>query len=393
MEKDQLKYSGDYSKILEGNKIFDKIAYISKYTKIPAYVVGGFVRDGILGVKSKDIDVTIVGNAKEFATYLRDSIIYDGDKTASLTVYETYGTVQLKTKEYGEIEFVTARNESYSRNSRNPECHPGTLYEDLVRRDLTFNAMAISLCGDETNGMLIDLFGGLNDLKNKIARTPIDPNQTFSDDPLRMLRTIRFATKYHCTIDKTTFNGITDNVERIRIIVNERIHDELTKILSYSNSYDGIRLLYECGLANVIFNISYGLDDYRYQLLYSIMKKIDDFDYTNYGMNYDDISNIKQDLKWISIIAQKDDIKTELVSKSDFIKRCDAIGHFVTRDAPRQYAIYQLSKDFLSISIGKFDNKNTFIKIRETLINSSKYKYNSTYNNKIWTIAFIYYNF
>lgn len=385
MEKEVLTYSGDYSELLKGNKIFDKISYVSKHTKIPAYVVGGFVRDAILGVKSKDIDVTIVGNAKAFATYLRDYIIYEGDKTASITVYETYGTVQLKTAEYEEVEFVTARNESYSRDSRNPECHPGTLYEDLIRRDLTFNAMAISLCGDETNGMLIDLFGGLDDLKNRIARTPIDPSQTFSDDPLRMLRTIRFATKYHCIIEKHTYDGIRENRERIKIIVKERIHDELNKILSYSNSYEGMRLLYKCEMADIIFDM-YAIPNHY---VCALLKIIDEFNYSDYGINDSDVEAIKQDLKWISVIAPSMRSMT-VITKSDFIKKCEHVGCYVSKDSPRQYAIHKLCLDFMVIAMWATDKKRSYTKVREFLINSGKYNYDSVYNSKLWVIAFLY---
>lgn len=250
----------DTKKILtdeQHSELFHKISKISDKTGFPAFVVGGYVRDRILGIPSDDIDVTIVGDSRVFCEEL--SKHFDD---AKVSYFDTYGTSQLNTKEYGEIEFVTARCESYERNNRNPHCTPGTLKDDLSRRDLTINAMAISLCGHGASdnedyyqyGTLVDMFGGFDDLTNKIARTPIEPHTTFSDDPLRMLRVVRFCGKYSLSVFPVVYKFICENAHMIKYIVPERIGTELEKMLSQSKdgSSTCVELLYNTKLLDNI---------------------------------------------------------------------------------------------------------------------------------------------
>lgn len=207
------------------------------------YVVGGFVRDSIMHRPIKhDFDFVTVGSGIELATAVADALGH----RKSLAVYRAYGTAQMR---HGKIdlEFVGARRESYNRDSRNPIVEDGTLTDDLSRRDFTVNAMAISVTPDNF-GELIDLFGGVDDICDKIIRTPLDPVITFSDDPLRMLRAIRFATTLQFDIEPETFEAIADNVDRIDIIVPDRIKDELQKIMAAPKPSTGWDLLLKSGL-------------------------------------------------------------------------------------------------------------------------------------------------
>jgi len=227
--------------------VFKKIAHAAEELGVPCYVIGGFVRDKLIGRPTKDADIVCVG----------DGIVL-AHKTASLfqpvpavSFFKTYGTAQIKQDNW-EIEFVGARKESYQYHSRNPEVVPGTLEDDLNRRDFTINALAISL--NKTDyGRLLDPFGGLKDMEKKIIKTPLNPDQTFSDDPLRMMRAIRFAAQLQFTIDENTWNGIKQNTERIRIITQERITEELNKILLSDKPSIGFDLLYRSGLLHIIF--------------------------------------------------------------------------------------------------------------------------------------------
>lgn len=227
--------------------VFKKIAHAAEELGVPCYVIGGFVRDKLIGRPTKDADIVCVGDGIALA-----------HKTASLflplpvvSFFKTYGTAQIKQNNW-EIEFVGARKESYQYHSRNPEIVPGTLEDDLNRRDFTINALAISL-NNTDYGRLVDPFGGLKDLEKKIIKTPLNPDQTFSDDPLRMMRAIRFAAQLQFTIDETTWNGIKQNTERIRIITQERITEELNKILLSEKPSIGFDLLYRSGLLHIIF--------------------------------------------------------------------------------------------------------------------------------------------
>lgn len=210
------------------------------------YVVGGYVRDILLERPSKDIDFVTVGSGIEVAEAVAKEL---GPRT-SLAVFRTYGTAQVKSRDV-ELEFVGARRESYTRNSRNPIVEDGTLEDDQQRRDFTVNAMAI--CVNKDNyGVLIDPFDGIGDMERRIIRTPLDPDITFSDDPLRMMRAIRFATQLGFDIYPETFDAITRNKERINIITRERIVDELMKIMKSAKPSRGFYLLKKCGLLDLI---------------------------------------------------------------------------------------------------------------------------------------------
>lgn len=210
------------------------------------YVVGGYVRDLILNRHSKDIDFVTVGSGIELAETLAKKL----GKRARVNVYRNFGTAQVRTADM-ELEFVGARRESYNRNSRKPIVEDGTLDDDLSRRDFTINALALCVNKDRF-GELVDKFDGLSDMERRTIRTPLDPNITFSDDPLRMMRAIRFATQLRFKIDYATFEAIKDNVERISIISAERIYSELTKIMESSKPSIGWMLLYDSGLLSAI---------------------------------------------------------------------------------------------------------------------------------------------
>ena len=227
--------------------IFDIIVEAAASENMDAYVIGGFVRDAIINRPSNDIDVTVVGNGIKLANLVASKI--GGE--CHVTVFKNFGTAMLKYKE-SDIEFVGARKESYRRESRKPIVENGTLKDDQERRDFTINALAISL-RKESLGELIDPFNGLNDIQNKIIRTPLSPDITFSDDPLRMIRAIRFATQLGYTIEKETFEAIHRNRERISIVSKERIIDEVQKIMLASFPSIGFYLLDESGLLEIIF--------------------------------------------------------------------------------------------------------------------------------------------
>ncbi|MBD5305812.1 MAG: HD domain-containing protein [Bacteroides sp.] len=211
------------------------------------YVVGGYVRDLFLNRQSKDIDFVTVGSGIELAEKVAEAL----GRSKGLSVYATYGTAQIKSGDL-ELEFVGARRESYHRESRNPIVEDGTIEDDQNRRDFTINAMAICL-NSERFGELVDPFGGLADLHKKEIRTPLDPDITFSDDPLRMMRAIRFATQLEFTIVPETFEAIVRNRKRIEIITRERINDELSKIIRSPRPSIGFKLLDKAGLLELIF--------------------------------------------------------------------------------------------------------------------------------------------
>ena len=229
------------------DSIFKKIGEIADAAGREVYVVGGYVRDLLLGRPSKDIDFVTVGSGIDLAKRVAEGL---GPKT-HLAVYANYGTAQVKSGQL-ELEFVGARRESYQRDSRNPIVEDGTLQDDISRRDFTVNAMAICLNADRF-GELVDMFGGLDDMKKRTLVTPLDPDITFSDDPLRMMRAIRFATQLNFFIDPRTFKAIAANRERIRIITKERINDELGKIMRSPKPSIGFKLLDMTGLLEIIF--------------------------------------------------------------------------------------------------------------------------------------------
>ena len=223
------------------------------------YVIGGFVRDIFLGIESKDIDCVTVGSGIELAEHLTKRL---GRKHTHLSTFRNFGTAQVKhtemdfktgeIKELMNVEFVGARKESYRTDSRKPVVEDGTLQDDQNRRDLTINDLAICL-NAEHYGELIDPFNGLDDLKEGLCRTPLDPDITFSDDPLRMLRAIRFACRFDFKIVPETFEAIARNRERIKIISGERIIEELNKIQMCEKPSKGWYLLQKCGLLQIIF--------------------------------------------------------------------------------------------------------------------------------------------
>lgn len=229
------------------NPIFHLISETADVMNMPCYIIGGYVRDIFLKRESKDIDIVTLGSGIELATALTEKL----GKKANLSVFKNFGTAQVKYKNL-EVEFVGARRESYNRNSRKPIVENGTLADDQNRRDFTINALAICL-NQNLFGELTDPFGGINDLKDKIIRTPLDSDITFSDDPLRMMRAIRFATQLGFTIENNTFQAISRNKERIHIISKERIIDELNKIISSEHPSTGFLLLDKCGLLPLIF--------------------------------------------------------------------------------------------------------------------------------------------
>ncbi|RZJ64998.1 MAG: HD domain-containing protein [Flavobacterium sp.] len=229
------------------NKIFAITSQAATQLNVKSYVIGGFVRDFLLKRDfKKDIDIVAVGSGIELAQKVSELL----PRKPKVQVFKTYGTAMLRFEDI-DIEFVGARKESYTETSRNPVVDTGTLEDDQDRRDFTINALALSL-NEEDYGMLVDPFNGIEDLKNKVIRTPLNPDITYSDDPLRMMRAIRFATQLHFTIEEESLKAITRNKERIRIISGERIVDELNKILSTPKPSIGFKLLLETGLLHII---------------------------------------------------------------------------------------------------------------------------------------------
>lgn len=239
--------STSFSKHLQTLPIFSLVAEAGKRLGVHSYVVGGYVRDLILKRPSKDIDFVCVGSGIELAKEVAKNL---GDE-ANLSVFKNFGTAAIHYKGF-EYEFVGARKESYRRESRNPIVEDGTLEDDQNRRDFTINAMAISL-NEADYGTLIDPFDGMEDMRSMLMRTPLEPGITFSDDPLRMLRAIRFATQLHFDIEPDTFQGIIDHVGRISIVSQERITDELNKIIMTDKPSYGFQLLFHSGLLKIIF--------------------------------------------------------------------------------------------------------------------------------------------
>ncbi|HEX7903407.1 MAG TPA: HD domain-containing protein [Chitinophagaceae bacterium] len=228
--------------------ILKKVATAAEASGVETYLVGGFVRDKLLGRATSDADIVCVGDAIALATEVAKQF----HPIPPVNYFKTFGTAHIKTTDGFDIEFVGARKESYRSESRKPEVEPGTVIDDQNRRDFTINALAISL-NQKDHGKLIDPFNGITDLENKIIRTPLAPAQTFSDDPLRMMRAIRFAAQLGFVIEEKTWLGIKDMAERIRIISQERITDELNKIVLSPKPSIGFDLLYRSGLLQLIF--------------------------------------------------------------------------------------------------------------------------------------------
>jgi poly(A) polymerase len=227
--------------------IFRKIAAAAQELQYPTYIIGGFVRDKIIGRPSKDADIVCVGDG----IVLAQKVAQRFNPQPTVAFFKNFGTAQIKIDDF-EVEFVGARKESYRAESRNPDVVPGTLQDDQNRRDFTINALAVSL-NKEDYGKLIDPFNGLKDIERKIIETPLEPLQTFSDDPLRMMRAIRFATQLQFKIADKTFAAIQEDAARISIISQERITDELNKIMLSPKPSIGWELLFKSGLLQIIF--------------------------------------------------------------------------------------------------------------------------------------------
>jgi poly(A) polymerase len=241
-EKEEINLSG----ALE-DKIFEIISETAEEQNLETYLIGGFVRDIFLKRTSKDIDIVVAGSGIALAEALSEKL----GKKGKISIYSRFGTAMLQYNDLT-LEFVGARKESYSSDSRKPMVDNGSLKDDQDRRDFTINALAISL-NKKDYGKLVDPFGGINDLNNKIIITPLEPGKTFSDDPLRMMRAIRFASQLDFRINEDTLKAISDNKDRIKIISAERISDELNKIILSKNGSAGINLLYKTGLLSIIF--------------------------------------------------------------------------------------------------------------------------------------------
>ncbi len=228
------------------NVLLKRIGELADAAGLEAYVVGGYVRDLLLGNGEKDVDILVIGDGVAFARRVADTL-----GTGTVVTYQRFGTAFLPLAE-GKVEFVGARKEVYDPTSRNPRVETGTLRDDLRRRDFTVNALAISING-RTFGQLHDEFGGLQDLRDGILRTPTDPATTFNDDPLRILRAIRFASQLGFTIEQDTLNALKEMTERLSIVSQERITDEFLKILKTDKPSIGLRLMYDTGVMKIVF--------------------------------------------------------------------------------------------------------------------------------------------
>ena len=234
--------------IIPEERIFEIVARVTEREHVKAYVIGGYVRDHIMGREhpDMDIDIVVLGDGVAIAKATAEEINPD----INVTVFKTFGTAMFRYKNY-DIEFVGARKESYRKNSRKPTVSPGSLEDDQNRRDFTINALAISLNKDSF-GEVLDPFGGIDDIRNKILRTPLDPDTTFTDDPLRMMRAVRFSSQLGFTISDETLASISRNAERIKIVSAERITVELNKIIATDVPSAGFTLLEKTGLLELI---------------------------------------------------------------------------------------------------------------------------------------------
>jgi poly(A) polymerase len=236
----------DFRKQIE-QEPFTSVTTVARQAGIPVYVIGGFVRDLLLGLPSKDVDFVVAGSGIAFARRLAEYIGH-GSK---VRYFKNFGTAMLRFKGW-ELEFVGARKESYRKNSRKPIVEDGTLEDDQRRRDFTINALSISL-NKKDFGQLNDPFNGLKDMEAKLIRTPLDPDITFSDDPLRMMRALRFATQLEFAVEEKTFDAIKRNKNRISIVSQERVIDELNKIIQADKPSRGFKMLDDTGLLKQIF--------------------------------------------------------------------------------------------------------------------------------------------
>ena len=314
------------------NHFFKLITKASRALNYESYVIGGYVRDILLNRPSNDIDVVTVGSGIELAKKTASLI----SEKKEVKYYGRFGTAMIRLKDK-EIEFVGARKESYDPSSRKPTVENGTIEDDQNRRDFTINALAISL-NEDNFGELVDPFGGVQDLADKIIRTPLDPDITYSDDPLRMMRAIRFATQLHFTIETESFNAIKRNAERIRIISMERVNEELNKIMLSPKPSIGFKLLDASGLLKIIFP----------QL--SALKGVDVQDGRGHKDNFyhtmdvlDNVANAGGDL-WLRWAALLHDIAKPLTKKYDKEIGWTFHGHEIkgSKMAPKIFAALKL---------------------------------------------------
>ena len=294
----------NFGEELAKNIVFDKVRKAAVTLNLEAYAVGGFVRDLILKRPCKDIDFVCVGSGIELAQQVAKEL-----GGLQVTVFKNFGTAMIKEGDY-ELEFVGARKESYRQESRKPIVEDGTLEDDQQRRDFTINAMAISL-NSNNYGELIDPFDGVNHLKKKLIKTPLDPSITFSDDPLRMMRAIRFASQLNFDIEADTFEAIAKNGDRLQIVSMERITDELNKIiLSPTPSY-GFKLLFHSGLLKQFFPEMIALHGVEYVDNHAHK---DNFFHTLQVL--DNVSKMSNDL-WLRWAAILHDIAKPLTKRFD----------------------------------------------------------------------------
>lgn len=294
--------------------IFKALSAAAKAADLRAYVIGGYVRDQLLKRESKDIDIVVEGKGIALAKTFADM---SGAK--EVVVFENFGTAMVRHPEF-EVEFVGARKESYRRNSRKPIVEEGSLKDDQLRRDFTINALSISL-NEEDYGQLFDPFEGLADLENGIIRTPTDPDITFSDDPLRMLRAIRFATQLQFHIEPDTYQAIPKLKQRIGIVSQERINDELQKIIMAPTPSIGFKLLFNTGLLEIIFPELHRMKGVEYikgrghkDNFYHTLKVLD-----NVAEKSDDLW-----LRWVAILH---DIAKPLCKRFDPVHGWSFHGH------------------------------------------------------------------
>lgn len=229
------------------HKVFGIVADVAAETGVKAYVVGGYVRDIFLKRPSKDVDFTVIGNGIDFARKVASKL----DENSEVHIFKNFGTAMIKNEDW-DIEFVGARKESYQSESRKPIVSEGTFEDDLSRRDFTINTLAISM-NVEDYGQLVDLYNGMQDLNDGIIRTPLSPGITFSDDPLRMMRAVRFASQLKFSIHPETLQGIKENAHRINIVSMERISDEINKIIMSPKPSIGFSLMWDTGLLPLVF--------------------------------------------------------------------------------------------------------------------------------------------
>ncbi len=295
--------------------VFKIISEIISDQSIQAYVIGGFVRDLFLKRASNDIDIVVIGSGIDLANQVADKI----GKNVKVSVFKNFGTAMLKYQNY-EIEFVGARKESYNRNSRKPVVENGSLEDDQNRRDFTVNALALSL-NKETYGNLLDPFNGLSDIKKKVIRTPLNPDITFSDDPLRMIRAIRFATQLNFNITEDALSAIIRNKDRIKIVSRERINDELNKIVLSPKPSIGFNLLEDTGLLEIIFSELHNLKGVEIR---NGIKHKDNFYHTLKVL--DNISE-KTDKLWLRWAAILHDVGKPISKRFDDVHGWTFHGH------------------------------------------------------------------